>query len=77
MANPYRVTVRSISTDGTNLFLEIEIFDGLHTLPTLRPSFSVGTTAATINSYLQAIANNQPTLTSDINALVGTTVVGQ
>ena len=70
----YTVTVNSISTDDTNLFLEISIFDGLHTLPLLYPSFPVGTSAATIQAYLQQIADNAPALTDDIAALVGTTV---
>jgi hypothetical protein len=76
MPNPYRVTIRSISTDGTNMFLEVEVFNGVHTLPPLRPSFPVGTTAATINAYLQTIADNQPVLDQAIADLVSTTIVG-
>jgi hypothetical protein len=75
MAVKFRVKVKSISTDGTNLFLEVEIFDGLHTLPPLRPSFPVETTAATIQSYLQTIADNRPSLPADIADLVNTEVV--
>lgn len=76
MANPYKATIRSISTDGTNLFLEVEVFDGSRTLPYLYPTFPVGTAAATITSYVQTIANNQPALTADIEALVNSVVIG-
>lgn len=74
MSVKYIVTIKSISTDGTNLFLEVEVFDGLHTLPTLRPTFPVDTSAATITAYLQTIADNRPAITDDIAALVGTKV---
>lgn len=75
--NKFKVFVRSISTDGTSLFLEVEVFNGLHTLPTIHPSFAVGTTAAQIISYLQTIANNQPVLDPTLKAIVGTFVLGQ
>lgn len=76
MANAYKVTIKSIVSDGTNLFVEISIFDGSHTCPSIFPVFPVGTAASTINSYVQTIANNQPTLTQDIANLVNTTVAG-
>jgi hypothetical protein len=77
MANPYRIFIRSISTDGTNIYVEAETFDGLHALPAIRPSFLVGTTAAQISSYLQTVANNQPILDPSIGALVGSFINGQ
>lgn len=77
MANPCKVTIRSISTDGTNLFLVAEIFDGVHRLPDITPSFAVGTTATDIRAYIQAIADSQPTLTKDIADLVHVTISGQ
>jgi hypothetical protein len=77
MANPYRVFIRSISTDGTNLYVEAEVFDGLHAFPAIRPTFMVGTTAATITNYLQTVANNQPVLDGTLGALVGTFINGQ
>lgn len=77
MANPYNVFIRSISSDGTNIYVEAEIFDGLHAFPAIRPTFMVGTTAATITAYLQTVANNQPVLNPAIGALVGTFVNGQ
>lgn len=76
MANAYKVTIQGISTDGTNIYVDLSIFDGSHTLPTITPTFPVGTTAAAIQAYAQAIANNQPTLAGDIGDLVNTTVVG-
>ncbi len=76
MANAYRVTLKSIVSDGTNLFLEVEIFTGVQTFQIIRPSFEAGTTAATIQAYLQAIANAQPTLPADVSALVNVPVIG-
>lgn len=76
MANGYKVRIESISTDGTNLYVTLNINDGAHRLPDITPVFVVGTSAATITAYAQTIATNGPTLTSDIAALVGTTVSG-
>lgn len=70
-ASKYKVFVRSISTDGTSLFLDIEVFNGLHTLPTIHPSFSVDTPAADIITYLQNIVINQPRLDPLLHVLVG------
>jgi hypothetical protein len=77
MANPYRVLVKSISTDGTTIYVEAEIFDGLHAWPPIRPTFMVGTSAATITNYLQTIANSQPTLDPTLGALTNTFINGQ
>lgn len=76
MANAYTVRVISITSDGTNLFLEVQLDTGIQTLPIIRPTFEVGTTFAQIQSYLQTIANNQPTLASDLPALVGAVIRG-
>lgn len=76
MANAYRVTVKSAVSDGTNIFLEVEIFSGTQTFQLIRPAFKVGTTAATIQAYLQNIANNQPTLAADVATLVNVPIVG-
>jgi hypothetical protein len=77
MANPYRVTIRSISTDGTNYYVELEIFDGLHQLPTIRPAFDASTADTDIQAYVQNIANAQPTLPLAIQNLVGQIIIGQ
>ncbi len=72
----YTVTVLSAATDGTNIFLEIQICNGPSTSPIIRPVFEVGTTAATIVTYLQAIATARPSLDSSIAALQGSTYTG-
>ena len=77
MANPYSITINSISTDGTNYFVTATVFDGVHNLPSITPVFPVGTSPADINTYLQNIATNQPTLPGNIAALVNTTLAGQ
>lgn len=74
MANGYKVVIDNISTDGTNLYVTISVNDGTHQFPQITPVFPVGTSAATITAYVQAIATNGPTLTADIAALVGTGV---
>ena len=76
MANPYSVLIKSAIDDGTNIWVEMAIFDGLHTSQSIFPSWPHGTTAATIKAYAQVIANNQPTLDGSIGALVGTSVAG-
>lgn len=76
MANAYKVTIKGITTDGTNLFVEVSIFDGVHTMPSIFPVFPVGTSAAIISAYVQSIADSQPTLAGGIADLVNTTVTG-
>lgn len=70
------ITVKTAASDGTNIFLEVEVFNGDVTLPLLRPIFPVGTSAATITSYLTNIANNRPTLAADIVAMVNSPITG-
>lgn len=76
MANGYRVRIASAVSDGTNIFLEVEVISPTQTFPLLRPTFKVGTAASVLTSYLQTIANNGPALASDVSALVGQTVNG-
>jgi hypothetical protein len=76
MANAYTVTVISIVSDGTNIFLEVQIYNGSQTLPLIRPTFPVGTSRATIVSYLQTIADTQPKMPTDLPDLVSATIVG-
>lgn len=76
MANGYKVTLKSALSDGTNIFTEMEVYDGLRTQPIIRPVFKSGTTAATITTYMQTIANNAPTLAADVSAIVGSSVAG-
>lgn len=67
-----KVTIDSIASDGTNLFVEMRISDGTTTFPTIRPVFPADTGAGTIQSYASNIASNLPTLPASIAALVGT-----
>lgn len=76
MANPYKVTLRSAADDGTNTYCEIEVTDGMRTFPLLRPIFPTGVTAATVQAYMQTIANNQPTISAGIQALINVSVLG-
>jgi hypothetical protein len=69
-----RVTLKAAADDGTNIYTEMEISDGARTFPLIRPVFPTGTSAATIQAYMQVIANNQPTLASDIQTLVNSSV---
>lgn len=69
----YKVTINSISTDGTSLFVQATVFDGEHTFPPITPSFSVEATATEIDTYFQAIANAQPSLSRALQVLVGKT----
>jgi hypothetical protein len=76
MANPYSVQIRGMVDDGTNIFVEMSIFDGNSTSESVYPVFPHGTTAATIKAYAKVIANNQPTLDYTLKALVNTKVCG-
>lgn len=76
MANSYKVTLRAAADDGTNTYCEMEITNGTTTFPLIRSVFPTGTTAATIQAYMQVIANNQPTLNADIGAILNVPVVG-
>ena len=69
----YKVTIDSISNDGTSLFVTAKVFDGEHTLPPITPSFSASVTAAEIDDYFQAIADAAPTLSQAFQVLVGKT----
>jgi hypothetical protein len=57
--------------DGANIFAEIQISDGATTGQTIRPVFEDGTTAATIDTYCQAIVTANPSMDAAIRALVG------
>ena len=76
MANGYNVRIDSIATDGTNLFVSITVNDGAHASPPMVPVFPATATAAQINTYMQTIADNGSSLTSDIAALCGKTYTG-
>jgi len=71
-----KATIKSAASDGTNIFLEVEVYNGDVTLPILRPVFPVGTTAAEITTYLQNIANNRPSVAQGIAELTNVPVTG-
>lgn len=71
-----KATVKSAASDGTNIYLEVEIFNGDVTLPMLRPVFPIGTTAAEITTYLTTIANIRPTVAAAIIDLVNSPITG-
>lgn len=73
MAVAYKVKVASISTDGINIYLELEIFDGVHNMPNLYPVFPADTAASAIDTYIQAIADAAPSLGASFTPLVGKT----
>lgn len=66
-----RVTLKSAMSDGQNIYTEVEVYLNGVTLPTVRPVFKVGTTAATITTYLQTLATNAAALAADVTAIVG------
>lgn len=72
----YIVSLKSAGSDGTNIYTEIQVSDGSRTFPLLRPIFPVGTAASAIQAYMQAIANNSPTIASDIQELINQRIIG-
>lgn len=72
----YTATVQSISNDGTSLYVEIRVFNGLNDQPPIIVSFPTETSASDIRDYIQTIVDNQPTLRSELNDLVGVTLRG-
>lgn len=77
MANPYSVTLRAAADDGTNTYLLIEITDGSRTMPLIQATLPTGTSASAIQTFMQNIANNQPTVSSTVQALINVPVLGQ
>lgn len=76
MANGYKVRLESVVSDGTNIYTEMKISSPTQTLPLVRPAFPVGTTAATIVTYMQSIADSGAAIDSTIADLVGFNVAG-
>lgn len=77
MANPYFVSLKSAADDGTNMYLFIEISDGTRTMQTFQAVVPSATAASAIRTYLQNIANAQPTVSAGIQALMNVTIAGQ
>lgn len=77
MANSYFVTLKAVADDGTNTYLFIEISNGTRTMPTIQTIVPSGTSVASIRTYLQNIATNQPTIAAGLQSLVNVSVAGQ
>lgn len=77
MANSYFVTLKAAADDGTNTYLFIEISNGTRTMPTIQTIVPSGTSVASIRTYLQNIATNQPTIAAGLQSLVNVSVAGQ
>lgn len=73
----FKVTVTNIISDGTNIYVSANIYDGGEkTMGPITPVFPSGTSAATIQAYLQVVANNRPTLAADVAALENSVITG-
>lgn len=76
MANPYKATLRSVADDGTNTYLFVEITDGSRTMTTFQTTVPSGTSVALIQTLLQNIATNQPTIAAGLQTLINTPIAG-
>lgn len=76
MANPYKATLRSAADDGTNTYLFIEISDGTRTMPLFQTTVPSGTSKANIQTLLQNMATNQPTVAADLQTLMNSDIAG-
>ena len=72
----YKLTINSIVSDGTNYYFSTTVDDGVHALPPITATFPVGATQAEVDSYMQTVANNAPSLAREIAELVGKTYTG-
>jgi len=61
------------NTDGKNLFLEVEVFDGEHTNK-LHPIFPAGTTGESVISYMKELIEKEPVFPVDLASLIQTTL---
>lgn len=77
MANPYFATLKAAADDGTNTYLFIEISDGTRTMPTVQTMVPSGTSVASIRTYIQNMATNQPTVAAGLQALMNVAIAGQ
>jgi hypothetical protein len=72
----YTLKIKNMATDGTNIFMEVAVSDGATTMPDIRPTFPADATVASINTYMQSIADNAPTLGRIYQELTGKTYTG-
>lgn len=67
----YSAKVVGLTSDGTNIFVKVDISSGPSTMETIVPVFPSDTSVAAIKAYLQTIADNAPTLSNEMSGLVG------
>lgn len=67
----YRLRVKSISTDGTSVYITASLSDGPTTFPDITPVFSAQESAANVDTYMQAIVDAQPALSAGLKELAG------
>ncbi len=72
----YKLTINSVVSDGTNYYFSTTVDDGVHALPPITATFPLGSTQADVDTYMQAIVNNAPTLAREIAELAGKTYTG-
>lgn len=77
MANPYSGYLRGASDDGTNTYLLIEITDGTRTMPLIQMMVPTGTSASLIQTLIQNMATNQPTVATTLQSLINVQIAGQ
>jgi hypothetical protein len=68
-----RATVVGANTDGKNLFMEIDVFDGEHN-NRLEPVFPAGTTSVAITDYLKKLIEDNPKLPAEIVGMMQKTL---
>jgi hypothetical protein len=68
-----RVTVAGSNTDGKNLFMEVDVFDGEHN-NRLFPVFPAGTTAQAITEYCKKLIETNPKVPAEISGMMQKTL---
>lgn len=72
----YTATLRAAADDGVNTYLIVEVSDGARTMPKFQLVMPTGSSRASINTLLQNIATNQPTVASAVQSLINVPVLG-
>lgn len=63
------VTIAGANSDGKNLFIDVEVFDGEHT-NRFETTWPVGTKSKEITDYAESIIEKNPKLEADIVGLM-------
>lgn len=75
--NKYTATVKEIGTDGSNILIKIDIFDGTRQLPCITMSWKTKTKPKDIIADIQAMIDTRPVCGHDILELNGVVVRGK